>query len=75
MTSDNLLQVGDLIMYQDQCAIELAVVNKIFRRTVSIEFPDGIHLRVDRKTDGNMAYGKGKPNPFAIMIVIPKISR
>lgn len=70
-----LLEVGDFILYHDKCKAELAMVDKVYRRTVRIEMPDGIYLRVDRKTDGNMAYGKGKPNPFAIMTVIPKNCR
>ena len=76
MTSDNLLEVGDMILYHTigYCA-ELVMVDKIYRKTVRIEFPDGIYLRVDRKTDGNIAFGKGKQNPFAEMIVIPKNPR
>lgn len=72
MISIYLLEVGDFILYHDRCKAELAMVDKVYRRTVRIEIPDGIYLRVDRKTDGNMAYYKGKENPFALMIVIPK---
>jgi hypothetical protein len=73
MTHDNLLEIGDLILYKNVVGSWLVPVVHISKKRVQIVFPDGVHLPLPRRTDGNVViYPKGEINPFATCTVIPK---
>lgn len=73
MTRDNLLEVGDLILYMSLYSADLLLVDKVYKKTARIIMAGGFHFLLDRKTDGNRAQlPDGKENPLAVHIVIPK---
>ncbi|GGH59732.1 hypothetical protein HNQ91_000695 [Filimonas zeae] len=73
MTRDNLLEVGDLILYMAQYSADLLVVDKVTNTKARIIKAGGFHSYLDRQTDGNRAKVMGvEENAFAIRLVIPK---
>lgn len=72
MTEDNLLEVGDLILYRNVVGSYLVPVTKVRRRYATILMPGGYYLLLFRQTDGNTArLPKCEIPNIAICTVIP----